>query len=90
MRSQCSVVSAESNYRIQFNTTNGKLYFSYLGEGEELLTLPPADDEPDDDDGMEEGEVDDDDDDDDDDEDVRMDVEDEEEEIRVIKRPKLK
>jgi hypothetical protein len=88
LRAQCLTTSPDASYRIQYNTMNGRLYFSYLPEGEELLTVPVE--EPDDEvgEGMEDGEAEYDDDDDDDDED-HMDIDDEDEEIRVVKRPKV-
>jgi hypothetical protein len=86
LRSTCLALSPETIFRIQYNTTNGRIYFSYLPESEELSTVPTGDDDDDDDDdddGMEDGEVESD----MDDEDV-MDVEDEEEDLRQIKRLK--
>ena len=86
LRSTCLALSPETSYRVQYNTLNGRIYFSYLPENEELSTVPTGDDDDDDDDeGMEDGEVESDMD--DDDEDV-MDVEDEEEDLRQIKRLK--
>jgi len=86
IRSKCLDLSPESSYRIQFNTSNGRLYFSYLPEGEELSTVPVGDDDDDDDDDelMDDG-----DDPSDDDDDI-LDVEDEEEDLRQVKRLKLK
>ncbi|KAL3918541.1 MAG: hypothetical protein SGILL_004187 [Bacillariaceae sp.] len=83
LRNACLVISPEVSYRIQYNATNGRLYFSYLPEGDELSTVPVGDDD-DDDEVMEDGEVGDEFDDDDDD----MDVENEEEDLRAAKRVK--
>lgn len=85
LRSACLALSKDAAFRIQYNSTNGRLYFSHLPEGEELLTVPNGDDDDDDDDDevMEDGEVVSDDDD-------VMDVEDEEEDLRQIKRMKAK
>lgn len=88
LRDKCLTLSADAAFRIQYNTTNGRLYFSYLPESETLSTVAGDDDEDEeDDDAMEDGDVESDDE--DDDEDV-MDVEDEEEDLRQVKRPKLK
>jgi histone deacetylase complex regulatory component SIN3 len=88
LRSACLALSPDAAFRIQYNSSNGRLYFSYLPEGEELSTVPTGDDDDDDDDdeAMEDGEVESDLDDDDD----AMDVEDEEEDLRQIKRMKVK
>jgi hypothetical protein len=87
LRSACLALSPDAAFRIQYNSSNGRLYFSYLPEGEELSTVPTGDDDDDDDDeAMEDGEVESDDDDDDD----VMDVEDEEEDLRQVKRMKVK
>lgn len=85
LRSACLALSKDAAFRIQYNSTNGRLYFSHLPEGEELLTVPNGDDDDDEDDDevMEDGEVVSDDDD-------VMDVEDEEEDLRQIKRMKAK
>jgi hypothetical protein len=80
-------IAPDASYRIQYNTESGKLYFCYLPEGEELLTVSLGD-EQDADDVLEDVEA----------EDVevgvddgRMDVEDEEEDIqRRAKKPKFK
>jgi hypothetical protein len=88
IRASCLVLSPNVAYRIQFNSLNGRLYFSYLPEGEELSTIPNGDDDDDDDDeAMEDGEATDDADSDDDD---LMDIEDEEEDLRQVKRLKVK
>lgn len=90
LRDTCLALSPEAAFRIQYNTTNGRLYFSYLPESEILSTVMTGDvddDDDDDDDVLEDGEVESDDDDDDDD---IMDVEDEEEDLRQIKRVKLR
>ena len=80
-------ISPDVSYRIQLNTTNGRLYFSYLPKGQDLSTVPIEDDDDDDDDeAMEDNDLDSDDDDDDDD---VMDVEDEEEDLRQVKRQKI-
>jgi len=61
LRSACMAMSPTAEYRIQYNTKLGRIYFSYLPEDEELsTTLPGDDDDDDDDDEMEEGEMDDD------------------------------
>lgn len=87
VRAACLSISPDVSYRIQFNTTNGRLYFSYLPKGQELSTVPIEDDDDDDDDeAMEDNDLDSDDDDDDDD---VMDVEDEEEDLRQVKRQKI-
>lgn len=92
MRSSCLALSPDAAFRIQYNSSNGRLYFSYLPEGEELSTVPADndDDDSDDDDNnaMEDGEVESDPSDDDDDD--MMDVEDEEEDLREIKRMKVR
>ena len=36
LRSTCIAISPAAEYRIQYNSSNGRLYFSYLPEGEEL------------------------------------------------------
>ena len=92
LRTQCLTISSEASYRIQYNDSNGRLYFSYLPQEEDLLTVPVSDDEGDD--AMDDDDDDDDrlsssDKSDDDDDDEPMDVEDEDEEIRVIKRPRF-
>ncbi|KAG7369838.1 paired amphipathic helix repeat-containing protein [Nitzschia inconspicua] len=85
LRNACLVISSDVSYRIQYNTTNGRLYFSYLPGGEELSTVPVGDDDDDDDDDeeMEDGEAEDDFEDDDD-----VDLENEEEDLREAKRMK--
>lgn len=85
LREKCLTVSPDAAFRIQYNTTNGRLYFSYLPESEPLSTAP-VDEDDDDDDALEDGDVESDDDDDDD----VMDVEDEDEDLRQVKRVKLK
>jgi hypothetical protein len=86
LRNACLVISRDVSYRIQYNASNGRLYFSYLPEGEELSTVPVEDDDDDDED-MEDGEVEDDFEDDDEDD---MDLENEEEDLREVKRVKLR
>lgn len=92
LRDKCLAVSPDAAFRIQYNTTNGRLYFSYLPESETLSTVAGDDDDDEDDDeddgAMEDGDVESSDDDDDDDD--MMDVEDEEEDLRQVKRSKLK
>lgn len=87
VRAACLSISRDVSYRIQYNSSNGRLYFSYLPEGQELSLVPAGDDDDDDDDDevMDDGGLDTDDDDDDD----IMDVEDEEEDLRRVKRQKL-
>jgi len=82
LRSTCMALSATAEYRIQYNTKLGRIYFSYLPEDEELSTTLPGDDD-DDDDEMEDGEMDDDYDDD-------MDLDHEEEDLREVKRMKVR
>lgn len=85
-------LSSDAAFRIQYNITNGRLYFSYLPQGETLSTVAGDDEDGSDDDlsdeGVEDANVESDDD--DDDEDGLMDVEDEEEDLRQVKRNKLK
>ena len=94
LRNKCLNVSPHAAFRIQFNTTNGRFYFSYLPESEALSTVAGDDDDDDDDDddaAMSDGDVESsEEDDDDDDEDDDMNVENEEEDLRQIKRSKLK
>ena len=94
LRDKCLAITPDAAFRIQYNTSIGRLYFSYLPESEPLSTEAVGDDDDDDDDddeAMEDGvESDDEDDDDDDDDDEVMDVEDEEEDLRQVKRTKLK
>jgi hypothetical protein len=86
LRAACLALSPEASYRIQYNNANGRMYFSYLPENEELSTVPTGsdDDDDDDDEAMEDGDVESDEDDDD-----VMDVEDEEEDLRQVKRVKI-
>jgi len=42
VRTHCFSVSSEANYRIQYDTTTGSMYFNYLPRGTELLTAPSA------------------------------------------------
>lgn len=84
LRNACLGMSPNVSYRIQYNSSNGRLYFSYLPDGEELSTVPPGDDDEDEDDE----EMDDVDDFDDQDED--MDLENEEEDLREAKRMKMR
>ena len=83
LRSACMGMSSTAEYRIQYNSKLGRLYFSYLPEDEELSTTLPGDDDDDDDDDdeMEDGEMEDDYDDD-------MDLDHEEEDLRELKRMK--
>eukprot|EP00536_Pseudo-nitzschia_multiseries_P004769 jgi/Psemu1/237936/estExt_Genewise1.C_820044 len=85
LRSTCMAMSSTAEYRIQYNTKLGRIYFSYLPEDEELSTTLPGDDDDDDDDDdeMEDGEMDDDYDDD-------MDLDHEEEDLREVKRMKVR
>jgi len=85
LRMACMAMSSTAEYRIQYNTKLGRLYFSYLPEDEELSTTLPGDDDDDDDDDdeMEDGEMDDDYDDD-------MDLDHEEEDLREVKRLKVR
>lgn len=83
LRAACFVISPDVSYRIQYNSSNGRLYFSYLPEGEELSTVPTGDD--DDDDEMDDNEVEDDYEDEDD-----MDLDHEEEDLREVKRLKVR
>ncbi|CAJ1934324.1 unnamed protein product [Cylindrotheca closterium] len=89
IRAKCLDLAAKAKFRIQLNTSSGRLYFSYLPENEELSTVLVGDDDDDDDDDEIMDDADDDMDDDDmDDEDDLLDVEDEEEDLRQIKRLK--
>jgi len=86
LRAACMGMSSIAEYRIQYNTKLGRLYFSYLPEEEELSTTLPDDDDDDvmdDDDEMEDGEMDDDYEDD-------MDLDHEEEDLREVKRMKVR
>ena len=86
LRSTCLAMSSAAEYRIQYNSKLGRLYFSYLPEEEELSTTLPDDDDDDmEDDDMEDGEMEDDFDDDDD-----MDLDHEEEDLREVKRMKVR
>mmetsp|Transcript_19028 Transcript_19028/g.39863 ORF Transcript_19028/g.39863 Transcript_19028/m.39863 type:complete len:1294 (+) Transcript_19028:65-3946(+) len=67
LRSACMAMSPTAEYRIQYNTKLGRIYFSYLPEDEELSTTLPGDDDDDDDDDEDDDDDDDGDDDDDDD-----------------------
>ena len=95
LRDKCLSLSSEASFRIQFNIANGRLYFSYLPKTEALSTVAGDDEEGSDDElsdeGMDDANVEsDDDDEDDDDEDGLIDVEDEEEDLRQVKRIKMK
>jgi hypothetical protein len=94
LRDKCLAISPEASFRIQYNITNGRLYFSYLPQSETLSTVAGDDEDGTDDDlsdeGMEDGNVESEDDDEEDDDDGLMDVEDEEEDLRQVKRNKLK
>merc|ERR1719356_1390774 len=86
LRSTCMTMSSTAEYRIQYNSKLGRLYFSYLPEDEELATSLPGDDDDDDDDDddeMEDGEMDDEYEDD-------MDLDHEEEDLREAKRMKVR
>mmetsp|Transcript_56377 Transcript_56377/g.136777 ORF Transcript_56377/g.136777 Transcript_56377/m.136777 type:complete len:1195 (-) Transcript_56377:123-3707(-) len=82
LRQSCLAISPEVSYRIQLNTSNGRMYFTYLPEGEELSTVPTGD--ADDDEDMDVKKADDIEDDDDDEDD--MDLDHEEEDLRAVKR----
>jgi len=93
LRDKCLALSSEASFRIQFNIANGRLYFSYLPQSEALSTVAGDDEEGSDDELSDEGVEDanvESDDDDDDDEDGLIDVEDEEEDLRQVKRIKMK
>jgi hypothetical protein len=81
LRQSCLVISPEVAYRIQLNSSNGRMYFTYLPEGEELSTVPTGD--VNDDDVMDDEKDDDIEDEDDDDD---MDLDHEEEDLRAVKR----
>ena len=87
MRSQCVAIAEDACYRIQYDTRSGRLYFSHLPKGEDLLTTPLYEESADEDQGgendnlnVEEDES---------DADGRMDVDNEDEDIRKTKRIKL-
>jgi hypothetical protein len=88
LRNSCLTISPVVSYRIQYNSSNGRIYFSYLPEGEQLSTEPTGDDDDDDDDDeeIEDGEVEEDDYEDEDD----MDLDHEEEDLREAKRMKVR
>ena len=44
MRSLCLAVTPEASYRIQYDSPKARIFFSYLPEGETLLTVPQDDD----------------------------------------------
>jgi len=88
IRAKCLDLTPKAKFRIQLNTSSGRLYYSYLPEDEELSTVLVGDDDDDDDDEIMDDADDDMDDDDMDDEDDMLDVEDEEEDLRQIKRLK--
>jgi hypothetical protein len=88
VRSKCLSLSPEVAYRMQLNASTGNLYFSYLPEGEVLSTAPLDDDDDDDDEVM--GGADASSDDEVDDDDDSLDLEDEEEDLRQVKRLKVK
>ena len=44
MRSLCLSVTPEASYRIQYDTSKAHIFFSYLPEGETLLTVPQEED----------------------------------------------
>lgn len=85
LRHACFAISPDVSYRVQYNSVNGRLYFSYLPEGEELSTIPTGDDDDDDEDESDDNEVEDDDEDEDD-----MDLDHEEEDLREVKRLKVR
>lgn len=45
LRSLCLSITPEASYRIQYDTSKAHIFFSYLPEGEELLTVPQEDDD---------------------------------------------
>lgn len=83
LRSACMSISPDAKYRVQYNASNGRFYFSYLPAEEELSTVPTGDD--DDDEDMEDGEMEDDYDDEDD-----MDSDNEAEDLLEVKRAKIR
>ena len=86
LRSTCMALSSTAEYRIQYNSKLGRLYFSYLPQDEELATTLPGDDDDDDDDDddeLEDGELDDEYEDD-------IDLDNEEEDLREVKRMKVR
>lgn len=44
MRSLCLAITPDASYRIQYDTTDPHIYFSYLPESETLLTVPKDED----------------------------------------------
>lgn len=44
LRSLCLGLTPEASYRIQYDSVKSHIYFSYLPEGETLLTVPQDDD----------------------------------------------
>jgi hypothetical protein len=89
LRNSCLVITRNVPYRIQYNTSNGRLYFSYLPVGEELSTVPVCDDDEDDEDEdeeMDDGEVEDYFEEEDDDDDTDL----ENEDLREAKRMKVR
>ena len=44
LRSLCLSVTPEASYRIQYDTSKAHIFFSYLPEGDALLTVPQEDD----------------------------------------------
>lgn len=89
LREKCLTITSDAAFRIQYNVANGRLYFSFLPESEALSTIAGDNEDGSDDDpsdgAMEDGDIDS-----DDDDDGIMDVEDEEEDLRQVKRAKLK
>jgi hypothetical protein len=43
VRKHCLSLAPDAAYRIQYDTTGEKLYFSYVPKSEELLTVPQDD-----------------------------------------------
>jgi len=44
LRSLCLTVTPEASYRIQYDSLKARIFFSYLPEGETLLTVPQEED----------------------------------------------
>jgi len=74
VRSYSLATTKEAVYRIQYDLDDGKLFFSYVPESEDMMTAPPQELAGDDMDM--------------DDDDDSMHVEDEEEDLRAVKRQK--
>lgn len=56
VRAHCFSVAADAFFRVQYDTTSGEMYFSYLPKGRPLLLEPSNAIEDDEDDAMEEDE----------------------------------